>query len=101
MPIPAGENCGNCAYMDFVGPYHFYGREVTVDGVQIGYCRAVPPVPAQPPTSVAASYATDRKAYVLGAEWPEVKADDWCRVWQAAGTVVQVLPSTSEKEVSP
>jgi hypothetical protein len=83
MPIPAGQNCGNCAFIDFAGPFNFYGHEVLVSGNQIGYCRVQPPFAAQHSPWPASSAATDRKTYVLGVEWPEVRADDWCGDWKA------------------
>lgn len=78
MPIPAGQSCSTCAYVDFAGPFQFYGREVTVDGVQIGYCRRTVP---RPMVLWMTAYPPDRKSYVLGVEWPEVRADDWCGDW--------------------
>lgn len=86
MPIPEGQNCGNCTFIDFAGPFHFYGHDVTSsDGVQIGYCRVTAPQPAQPPASQPASYSADRTSYILGVNWPEVRADDWCGHWGAPG----------------
>jgi hypothetical protein len=84
MPIPAGENCGNCKYMDFAGPFEFYGHEVTVGDVQIGYCRVGPALPAVRNPNPATSSPPARTSYVLGVEWPEVRADDWCGDWSAS-----------------
>lgn len=77
MPVPNGQNCGNCTFIDFVAPFHYYGHEATAaDGTQIGYCRAIPPRPA------VHEYTSDRKSSVIGVEWPEVRADDWCGDWK-------------------
>jgi hypothetical protein len=106
MPIPAGQACGNCAFIDFAGVVAFYGRQVTVDGVQIGYCRVAQPVAAVPQASQAASYPTGRKDYVLGVEWPEVKANDWCGDWSDkvkpfAQTLPAAEPPPPEPEPAP
>lgn len=81
MPIPSGQNCGNCQYMDFLGPYQFYGQQVVVDGHQIGYCRVGPPLPRQHSPWPASSAPEPRQNYLLQVEWPEVRADDWCGDW--------------------
>lgn len=66
--------------MDFAGPYAFYGREMLINGIQIGYCRVQPPAPRTPQTGVSPSPRTQQ---LLSVEWPEVRADDWCGDWKA------------------
>ena len=83
MPIPANQNCGNCTYMDFAGPFNFYGKEVLINGVQIGYCRKQPGWPRQHSPWPATAAPEPRQNYVLQVEWPEVLATDWCGDWSA------------------
>jgi hypothetical protein len=95
MPKPTNQSCGNCSFIDFAGPVAFYGHQVTLDGVQVGYCRVAQPFPSQRPASQPASYPSERTAYVLGVEWPEVKATDWCGHWTGALTQPTESPETS------
>jgi hypothetical protein len=94
MPIPALQNCGACKFMDFAGPYNFYGQEVTVGQVQVGYCRARPPWPRQHSPWPASSSPGPRHQYLL-QEWPEVLATDWCGDWQQDEAQVQPYPPSS------
>lgn len=87
MPIPDGQSCGNCTFIDVVSAYRFYGQAMEVEGSQIGYCRFGPPIPAQPSGG-------DRKTYVLGAEWPEVRVDDWCGDWAIGPQQVPEQPTS-------
>lgn len=83
MPVPPSQTCANCEYMDLYGPVRFYGRQMTDhDGVQIGYCRENSPVPRN--FAQTGVYDTVRKGDILGVEWPEVRADDWCGRWKQA-----------------
>jgi hypothetical protein len=82
MPIPSGQNCGNCIFMDFYGPYAFYGQQVVVNGQQVGFCREGPPWPRQHSPWPASSAPEPRNQYLLQVEWPEVQANDWCGAWQ-------------------
>lgn len=81
MPIPANQTCGNCKYLDLAGVAAFYGHSVSSGGSQIGYCRKQPPYPAQRASSPASDAPPDRKSYVLGVEWLEVRSADWCGDW--------------------
>ena len=82
MPIPIGQSCASCTFMDYGGPYQFYGKEVLVNGIQIGWCRRSVPRPAQTPSQTASgAFIDERKDYILGVEWPEVLSSDWCGEW--------------------
>jgi hypothetical protein len=85
MPIPAGQTCANCRYLDLDGIYRFYRKNVTdTDGVPLGWCRETSPLPRG--FVQQGVYDMVRKRGILGVEWPEVRTDDWCGRW-AGGTV--------------
>lgn len=89
MPIPAGQTCVNCKFMDLYGPYRFYGHDVVdaADGTQLGWCRENSPQPRN--FAAQGNYDILRKTRPLGVEWPEVRADDWCARWQGPVTAEQ------------